>query len=84
MTQRKQKTIHMNEYLFGKIEDYKHKKKLSSFSDAMNDLFLELIKSKEEQEKVKEQETKNAENIEIINNNIKSIASYLKTINEKK
>ena len=84
MTQRLQKTIHINEYLFGKIQQHKHNKKISSFSDAMNDLFLELIRAAEEQEAVKKIETKNAENIEIISTNIKSIASYLKTINDKK
>ena len=75
MTQRIQKTIHMNEYLFGKIEQYKHNKKISSFSDAMNDLFLELIKSAEEQEEVKKIETKNAENIDVIKDSIKSIVN---------
>ena len=84
MTQRIQKTIHMNEYLFGKIEQHEHNKKISSFSDAMNDLFLELIKSAEEQEEVKKIETKNAENIDVIKDSIKSIVNYLKALNEKK
>ena len=84
MTQRIQKTIHMNEYLFGKIEQHKYNKKIASFSDAMNDLFLELIKSAEEQEEVKKIETKNAENIDVIKDSIKSIVNYLKALNEKK
>lgn len=77
-------TVRFNEYVYGKIESHKISKKLGSFNEALNDLFLELIKQVDEQEKIKEQSEKNSENIEIISTNIKNIASFLKVMNEKK
>ncbi|SFB29209.1 hypothetical protein [Delftia tsuruhatensis] len=77
-------TVRFNEYVYGKIESHKINKKLGSFNEALNDLFLELIKQVNEQEKIKEQSEKNSENIEIISTNIKNIASFLKVMNEKK
>lgn len=77
-------TVRLNDCVLTRIEAHKNKKKISSFSEAMNDLFLEFIKFELEQKELKEDTKKNADNIEIISSNIKMIASYLKTINEKK
>lgn len=77
-------TVRLNDCVLTRIEAHKNKKKIPSLSEAMNDLFLDFIKLELEQKELKEDTKKNAENIGIISSNIKSIAAYLKTINEKK
>ena len=77
-------TVRLNDCVLTRIEAHKNKKKISSFSEAMNDLFLEFIKFELEQKARKEHTNKNVGKIYFISSNIKMIASYLKTINEKK
>lgn len=77
-------TIRFNDYVYGKIESHRINKRLLSFNEALNDLFLELIRVSAEQEETKKIETKNAESIDTMNANIKIIASYIKSISDKK
>lgn len=78
----KAQTVRLNEYVVAKIEQHKYKKKLTSFSEATNDLFTEFLKQDDDNKRIEKKVLENEEKLEEIKTILTRVVSILSYLND--